>query len=284
MHDLSHLFELLLVVFTVVSAIITIGWSEVSRGAGSGERRRRAFLWFGGSLLVAVLSFVIKYERIPFLHSGIRDSYFADTFKANNRGWSQIEQPEHLIARVEAEQLHIFPRNDRHLELVRDRTFSNFAMSVEFTRAKGHDHGERRDLSFGNGVVFRYRNEKNFYVFLFTGTGDFLLGKLVDGEWVNKSWRSSKHLNSGYERNLVTIVASGPDIALYANDHLIHLERDQIEPYLYGSVGFYVTSGSNLYIDNVSLIPVDISPREPLRELPVIGDGTVRLNEPFLRE
>lgn len=284
MHDLSHLFELLLVVFTVVSAVITIGWSGASAGTGSGERRRGAFLWFGGSLLVAVLAFVIKYERIPFFHSGVRDSYFADTFKENHRGWSQIEQPEHLIAQVEAEQLHIFPRNDRHLELVRDRTFSNFAMSVEFTRAQGHDHGERRDLGFGNGVVFRYRNEKNFYVFLFTGTGDFLLGKLVDGEWVNKSWRSSKHLNPGYERNLVTVVASGPDIALYANDHLIHLERDQVEPHLYGSVGFYVTSGSNIYIDNVSLMPVDISPREPLRELPVIGNRTVRLNEPFLRE
>lgn len=81
------------------------------------------------------------------------------------------------------------------------------------------------------------------------------------------------------QKNIIFLLATGPEIAVYANDHLIHFERDLNDPHLFGQIGFYITGGSNLFLDNLTIQPIDIGFYKKY-ELPNIFNLE---NEPFIK-
>jgi hypothetical protein len=134
------------------------------------------------------------------------------------------------------------------------------------------------DLYFGTGTRILFTASYSMEMAAISwGKRLMILGVVVSPE----IGRSTSHLHEGYEKNTIAVLASGPDIAVYANNQLIHYERDVLEPYLLGSVGFYVTSGSNMYIDNFSIRPVDLKtdPDNPPATIDLRG---VQRHTPFL--
>lgn len=197
--------------------------------------------------------FYLKFDRLPFFEIQKYDPYFTESFDNNVAGWENINDNNLLICSIENSKLHIFPRKEKHFEFIKNKIYNNFYLTVEFYREQGHYN----DLTFGNGIIFRYKNDKDYYVFLFVGNGLFKLIKVQNGFPISGKWRYSSFLNQGYNKNIISILASGPDIAIYTNDRLIHFERDLNIPHLLGKIGFYITGGSNIFIDNLTIQPVD---------------------------
>jgi hypothetical protein len=273
MREGKYFIEILFVLLNLLSIALTLLWVK------SSLTRRQTVSLVAFVTLLTTTGFFLKYKQLPFGRLQRFDSYFVEHFDSDVHGWNRFQDSNQLIASVENSRLHIFPRTERHIEILPQKLYSNFILSAEFTRERGHGG----DLEFGNGIVFRYTNDAQYYVFLFTGNGDYKLLKYQGGKIVEQEWRKTEKLRSGYEKNLISILASGPDIAVYANGDLIHYQRDTVNPHLLGKIGFYITSGSNIFIDNLSVAPVDLGVASG-ENTPQIADlSSNRSMAPFIR-
>jgi hypothetical protein len=229
-------------------------------------------------LCLGMVVFIARYHRIPFLTLYSQDSFVKDNFSDNLNAWEEIEDSNDMIAKVEDSKLHIFPHREKRIELLRGRTYSNFLASFEITRELGHAD----DLTFGSGAVFRYVDDRDYYAFLFTAEGAYRIMKMTRGTDVGGGWRTSSLFHTNYATNRITVLASGPDFAIYVNNRLLHYERDRTEPHLLGSIGFYVTAGSNVYIDNFAIDPVDVRPDPTSPSARIVSLEGIPLSDPFL--
>ncbi len=115
--------------------------------------------------------------------------------------------------------------------------FADFTLDVDarlLTEADGARYG----------VIFRGMDGDNFYYFLVSGSGDYLVGKQLDDEWRDvEGPRSgtSEALNPPGERNRLTVVCAGDLMSFYANGQFLATLRDS--SFAEGEVGLTVSSG-----------------------------------------
>jgi hypothetical protein len=87
------------------------------------------------------------------------------------------------------------------------------------------------------GLVVRYANPSNFYLFTTNGRGAYQVQLQKDEQWrILQPWTSTAALKSGEEANVLAVEDDGAEIRFYTNDELLFNITDPRLPG--GDVGF----------------------------------------------
>jgi hypothetical protein len=133
---------------------------------------------------------------------------------------STILMNEQLVIQINA-------ANTMQYATLQEPLFSDFVLEVEAQLLAGAS-----DSSYG--VLFRQDDNGRFYRFEITGNGLFMLERRNgDGSWTRliDEWTESTAIHQGTNAvNRLRVEAVGSQIAVYANDQLLHEVSDSAYP------------------------------------------------------
>ena len=125
---------------------------------------------------------------------------------------------------------------------------TNSRAEADLTLASG-------DTDAGVGLLLRYQDTNNFYLFEINGAGHFDSFKRVLGTWADSGWASSSAINPMGQSNHVVFAASGNTLSAWINGTLVLTVTDS--SLSHGSAGFYTEAlGSTpvkAVIDNLKI-------------------------------
>ena len=122
------------------------------------------------------------------------------------------------------------------------------------------------------GLLFRYVDSDNFYSFMVSSDGFYVVKKQEDGEWVTLvDWEESDVAETGPQStNRLGILAEGAQLAFFINDELVA----EVEDDSFAEGGIALAAGTldefevDIAFDNFALWPVDVG-QQP--DQPIIG-------------
>lgn len=143
---------------------------------------------------------------------------YTTTFDAFNEQWAQF--PGQITAEIANGQLTI--TNDSngggaYSDL--ERSFSDFDLRVDVTWVDSHSQADQI------GVLFRYQDRDNYYVFKIRSDGAYRVEMLKDGQLDPVSqWQISPHIYTALNTvNQLRVVGKGQTFTFYANDRQLPL-------------------------------------------------------------
>jgi hypothetical protein len=100
-------------------------------------------------------------------------------------------------------------------------SFDDFRYDVDATQVSGPD-----DNAYG--VIFRYADDRNFYLFAISGDGHASFRKLVDLAWTTiVPWTEFPGIvTAGAATNHITVVAVGSQFSFYVNNEKLFEASD----------------------------------------------------------
>ncbi len=128
------------------------------------------------------------------------------------------------------------------------RKLSDITIDVDAQKIAGSDGDEY-------GLMCRYKDEDNFYVYTITSNGYYAAGKFIDGEWSvlgAQEWEFNDVIRTGAGVNHIKLTCAYNDFTLEVNGSvLVNLTDPDIRA---GDVGVYVcaydTPGVEVLFDN----------------------------------
>ena len=147
---------------------------------------------------------------------------FAEDFESPDPGWdlSGDETAERffdegrLHMRVNAAMTMIWSTNS---EL---QSLDDFDLEVDASQMGGPDGNEY-------GIMFRFQDAENYYLFAISGNGYFDLFCLIEGQAYNVvNWTEVPSVKQGLSTNHLRLVADGPQISMYVNGELLAIVPD----------------------------------------------------------
>jgi len=133
-------------------------------------------------------------------------------------------------------------------------SYSDFVVDVDTVKRGGSD-----DNHFG--LVLRYQDSDNFYMFNVSSDGMYSFGYYEDDEWTAiVKWTDSSVINQGdNSRNHLTVEAVGDTFTLMVNGQV--LETVQDSTFSSGDIGMYAGSiddpGTKIAFDNLAIYEVN---------------------------
>ncbi|MHC1784297.1 MAG: hypothetical protein AB9891_16350 [Anaerolineaceae bacterium] len=146
-----------------------------------------------------------------------------EDFKNNNNGWSLTKDDDGSVEIVDGVMLIKIAKENLRYWSVPELTASNVDMTIGTFIVEG------TPSNTGFGAVCRYTDENNYYDFIISGDGYFLLGKSVNGTWeALVDWTATTAIQQGaLVPNAIRVVCSGSSLELYANDQLLAKTTDE---------------------------------------------------------
>jgi hypothetical protein len=161
--------------------------------------------------------------------AGTRNVLYSDNFTAGETGSWQTEGDDLGQTAVVGGRLliSIDAPNTMQFATLREPIFRDFSLEVEATLLEGP-----ADATYG--VLFRVQNPAEFYRFVVTGTGLYMIERRnSDGSWsrLSQEWIESPAIYQGHNvTNRLQIIASGANFAFYVNDVLLRQLQDTAYP------------------------------------------------------
>jgi hypothetical protein len=181
--------------------------------------------------LVAARQWVFRLHYVTEGAAG--DLLYVAAFDDLTDEWQQYDG--RLAAQIEAGELRISNgQNDVWAFSIAQPYFADFDLRVEARAVSG-------PLNNGYGVVFRYLDPRNLYMFLVSSDGYYQVRRVADGEQRELSgWIDSAAVRFGVGPvNELRVVARGDRFQFYINDQRMPLcvSDDQTAPSLYTAQG-----------------------------------------------
>jgi len=206
--------------------------------------------WEKGGLTVAFDDFQARAPGAPASASG--NVLFADNFSDSNSGWDRYSD-EKAITDYSQGGYRIWV-NDTQQEVWANPGLDvqDAVIDVETTALDGP-----QDNDFG--VICRYEDNQNFYVFEINSDGYAIIGMYRAGEWLGLS--SEKFLPSdailqGNATNRMRAECAGSTLRLYVNDDLVAEADDST--FRSGDVGLIAGTfdepGTDILFDNFKVL------------------------------
>jgi S1-C subfamily serine protease len=130
------------------------------------------------------------------------------------------------------------------------KSYTDFLLQVHIEQAEGPESLQ--------GVIFRYQDAKNFYLFAIRGDGHYAIFKNEDDDYETLvTWTSSDQINLGSGGNWLIVAAVGSRIRVFINDEAVDEIIDDSFPT--GEIGLTVGSFQEevgapvVYFDNVEV-------------------------------
>jgi hypothetical protein len=143
---------------------------------------------------------------------------YASTFDTYNQEWTQFESQ--MTAKIADGTLQIAINKSRDGAFsILDHEFADFDLRVNAVRVAVTD--EYHEF----GVLFRYVDTKNYYIFKIRGDGFYRVERVKDGQTDTLSeWHASPAILSGTDRiNQLQIVGQGANFKFSVNDQPLTL-------------------------------------------------------------
>ncbi len=157
---------------------------------------------------------------------------------------------------------------------------TNFALELDARLVSG-----QKENSYG--LIFRVQDDKNYYRFLISGDGYYLIGTRLNGTWtVLQSKTKSPVIKGDNSTNHLKVICQGSQIKAYANGHLLTTVTDDL--FAEGYIGMIVDVSSgrgHAAFDNLKVHELDSEVvKPPATTTPTIPPGTaVTFPDPNLR-
>jgi len=141
-----------------------------------------------------------------------------------------------------------------------EQTVSDFYLEADAYHLEGPVNNQY-------GLIFRFVDDANFYLFTISADGYYALQKLEGGEWSNLvEWTETSAINTGEgDGNTLGILAEGPQITLLVNDEaLATVEDDSFSTgQIAVSVGTFDEGGVAVGFDDLTLWSTETTVNEP---------------------
>lgn len=144
--------------------------------------------------------------------------FYDDFSGAQDCGWREYNQSG-TVAEIdeESQTLRISTGQPGQISWTHaGRAFNDVIITTQATQAGGPD-----DNAYG--VICRYQDENNFYVFLISGDGYYAIGKYQTGEpniiylTADQKYIASEAINQGNDTNQLRISCVGNELGLQVN-------------------------------------------------------------------
>lgn len=142
---------------------------------------------------------------------------YATTFDAFAEDWQQYDG--RLAAAIDAGTLRIENgETDVYAFSVAQPYFANFDLYAEAQATAG-------PLNNGYGLIYRYRDPQNFYMFLVSSDGYYRVSRVVDGDQrLLSEWIDTPIVAQGFDTpNRLRVVGRGDRFTFYINDQQVQL-------------------------------------------------------------
>ena len=105
------------------------------------------------------------------------------------------------------------------------------------------------------GLIFRGQDDDNFYRFLVSENGNYVVGARINGQWVDMPrWMMSEYVEKGYSTNHLKVVCKGTQIEVYVNGHhLTTVEDDSFADGYIGGIIYTPEPGAHVAFDNLKV-------------------------------
>jgi hypothetical protein len=148
---------------------------------------------------------------------------YSDDFSDPESGWYEGSIGDREYRYEKGEYVILVKKNDLAAWAVGPQErFTDFTLEADVRLVEGPEIAEM-------GLVFRLREEGEFYFFRVNGYGQYIVSKNVNGEWqeiTGMGLVTSPHIKTGGATNRLKVVCRGPQIALYVNDHYLTTVSD----------------------------------------------------------
>ncbi len=191
-------------------------------------------------------------EELSDMLAAIRETepIFTADFRRDDGTWG-TGSDENAVRFFERGAYHIQVQAENRVAwTTTDVEVTDFYLEVETAHVAG-------PLDNEFGVLFRYEDDENFYMFSISSDGYYRLQKLVDDEWESiVKWKRSDAINTGEESvNRLGLLAVGTFIVLLVNDEVV----DEIEDdtFAAGNIGLaagaFEETGVEIAFDNLKV-------------------------------
>lgn len=174
------------------------------------------------ALLLMVIFFLAGCDYLPFADTGPDDcsstsALFVDDFSGEqNCGWAEYNQGGAVTA-IEDGVLKISTSSPGEIWWTNPGgSFDDVVIDVEAKQVSGPD-----DNAYG--IICRYQDENNFYLFLISGDGYYAIGKYQGAEdrvfylTENEQFLESERINQGLAVNQIQAACVGNQLSLMVN-------------------------------------------------------------------
>lgn len=206
-------------------------------------------LYFASIIMVMLLTTLacslLPSDDTPELPDNV---LFQDDFSDTSSGWDQISTDDGSTD-YENGYYRIFVSTDSmDIWANPGLNFTDVVVEVDATKAGGSD-----DNDFG--VICRYQNIENFYFFITSSDGYFVIGKVVDGEQLlieAEQMNPSDAINQGASTNHIQADCIGSRLVLHVNG--TEIAKVQDVTFSNGDVGLiagtFDHAGTDIHFDN----------------------------------
>ncbi|NLV73156.1 MAG: hypothetical protein GXY52_00500, partial [Chloroflexi bacterium] len=126
-------------------------------------------------------------------------------------------------------------------------SFADVSIGMDVRKVAGSDDNAM-------GIVLRYQDVDNFYVFSISSDGYYVFGYYLDDEWVPLvDWTPSDSINQGEEANYIEVTCKGPRFILKINGDIVASLND--DTFDMGDIGLMAASNQD---DNVTISFSDV--------------------------
>jgi hypothetical protein len=208
-----------------------------------GAMKFRGVIFYIG--LLTLLPALSACDVLPFGESGpdscdSNSAIFQDDFNGEqNCGWLEYNRGG-AVAAIEEGALSISTSSPGEIWWTNpERNFDDVVINVTTKQASGPD-----DNAYG--IICRYQDEENFYLFLISGDGYYSIGKYQSGEdrvtylTEDGQFAKSEQINQGAATNMMQASCIGNELSLSVNGYPLLTVTDS--EFASGDIGLAVSA------------------------------------------
>jgi hypothetical protein len=180
---------------------------------------------------------------------------YEDDFSDPESGWS-VENTGEVERGYKNEEYHFRLKKTNWMYWIWNKKtglFTDFVLNVDARLAS-----EPRSNYYG--LIFRHKDDNNFYRFMVRGDGYYFIGTRMNGGLNQlQGWTKTPHIKEGTAENRLTVVCKGSQINLFINGKYLTTLKD--ESFSSGHVGIIVGSPQAPMVysafDNIQVYSLD---------------------------
>jgi len=216
---------------------------------GKGKRKWIRLVWIALSLAAAIaLSIVV----VILINRDATRLLYEDDFSNPGTGWLRHSDDQSEMDYEDGEYRVLGKEPGAHMVWCQEAgQFGDFALEIDARLVSGTEQARY-------GLVFRLQDLDNFYSFLVSPSGYYLVQAWLNGVWTTMQAKTeSAFIEQGNSKNHLEVICKGSQIALAVNGHSLATITDN--SLTSGDVGMIVRTpapNADVHFDNIRVFSI----------------------------